>query len=160
MPATPYPKNRTGHRGYTIQFMAVEHITKIFASGFGAKQLAERGAPKQFYWPEFGDVNGAKNLIDAVLDRNLAKMQEAKSRYPEYDLGLDEYIDQVSSQTVGTVNVSVQVLKTVTYDKSGVVMDIALEENRASKVRQLVATFRRGPKTLARKILATKRPTI
>ncbi len=113
-----------------------------------------RAYPDKLFWPVYGDMANAKKLIDAVINEDIEAMQALKSMYPEYDLGLNDYLKRVRGQFV--IPPKAQLMKTITY-ANGIRLDVTLEEGTPETGAHLVGTIRRGGKTIARHIITTER---
>ncbi len=145
----PKAWQRKGHRGFLCENMSIQRILKIRKSGYCVKTLEPY--PDLMIWPKYEDMDGACKLIDAVIDENVPAMQQYIAQFPEYNLGLDDYIKKCKS--FGNVRV-IKNIKSIAYNH-GISMDIFTEKTTDGRI-QLKAAIKRGNKVLATKTLAKK----
>jgi hypothetical protein len=156
VPAGPSEKlwKRKGHRGWLMENCSMEQVIKIFPSSLTKHKLVQ--FPQKYVWPVYNDAAGAAMLVDAVMDRNLASIDTARVRFPEFDLGLDDYRASLAGKYRRTDTVEIKPLSIVRFG-NGLTCRTTLEVNKSAKTADIIATITRGERAIARKILASKK---
>jgi hypothetical protein len=138
------------HRGWMMFALSIEHVMKVCPSAFGKKKLME--FPSEFYWPVFGDWDGTKLLIDAVLARDVVAIERLNAKFPEFDFQLGEWFERLKAEHEQERAVVVRTLKSRSLG-IGRTHRIELETHRTTGQRSLVESVYRGSTRVARKVL-------
>jgi hypothetical protein len=147
-------KLRTGFRGYLIIRSNIEQCLKCSLQPFVQQAGHLSYAPKHLIWPEMDDSEGVQELISAVIDRNLPALKAIQSQYPEYNLGITEYIETLESEDVKRFPGGKRLLSTRPLPR-GLRLDVELATD-ARNITKIRAVIRRGNVEIAAKTLAKK----
>lgn len=150
---------RSSHRGWLLVNAPVEQVISIYPGPFAVAKLEALGVPLKFYWPAYGDFEGAKLLIDAVMACDLAAIGRLNARYPEFDFQLGEWFDALRAEAVKAASIMRRTLTSKVL-AHGLRMDAELETDTDTGVRTVVQCIYRGRKQLARKVLASDSPAV
>lgn len=145
------PWKRQGHRGYLIDNASITHRVTIIKSRL-CTHLLEK-FPDRMVWPSYGDLEGAKSLIDAVLDENESALASLVARFPEYDLGIDAFRKAIARRSTRPGK-RVQTIKRMEYP-GGLAVELTVE--RGASETTLAAIVLRGAQIIARKTLVKRK---
>jgi hypothetical protein len=144
-------KRRVGHKGWLLGKVVREGVISIEPCKWSVEKLAEY--PQPLIWPIVDDFAGARKLIDAVMDRNAEMMRSLIKRFPEYNLGLGDYVDRMEERAKKIASVHRKVIKRI--HKMGMDTEIAIVmDPEVRKEASLVITITRGMRLIASKVVA------
>ena len=144
-------KDRTGYRGWTLGNVHTDGVVKCWHSKYSAAKLSMYPSP--LVWPRLGDFNGAKALVDAVMNRDIVAVERLGSQFPEYDLGLGEWGKQLKTAYVAESANARRIIKKRLLP-NGRLLTLECVTNGDTGKRSLVACFYRGRTRLSEKTFA------
>lgn len=144
-------KDRQGYRGWTLGNVHTDGITKCWHSAYSAPKLS--AFPTPLHWPRIGDFNGAKALVDAVMDRDIVAIERLGAQFPEYDLGLGEWGKALKMEYVRQSGMSRKILRKRIFP-NGRMLTLECVTNGDTGKRSIVSAFYRGRTRLAEKTLS------
>lgn len=150
---------RSSHRGWLLIAAPVEQVVTIYPGPFALTRLEARGVPLKFYWPVMSDFEGAKMLIDAVMDADLPALLRLNARFPEFDFQLGEWFECLKRDAEKASRTLRKTLK-VQHLPHGLRMDVELETDTDTGLRAIVQIIYRGNKPVARKVLTQDVPAM
>ena len=142
---------KKGHRGYLLENLAIERVIRCGPNNFARAKLEASGFPLRFIWPIPGDLDGARALVDAVLDGDAPAIREAMAAHPGDDLGLRAHLVELEAKAPPVT--ARRVLRSRGL-ASGCRLDVELV--RVADAAELRAVIRKGDKTLASRRLARR----
>jgi hypothetical protein len=145
---------REGYRGWMLTQNAVDQVVVIRPTNFTKLSLiTERGYPEKFYWPRFGDFDGAKRLIDAVMAHDAVSIARLNAHFPEFNFHLGEWWERVKAAHAKASSIE---RRTLRCEPIGVgrTLRAELEVDRDNGTRTLRISVYRGNQRVASKVKA------
>lgn len=139
-----------GHRGWLIRNVPSEDIVRCQPSPYSKAKLA--AYPQPLIWPRLGDLKGGMALVEAVMTKDLPALEAMQAQWPEVDLGLGDWYQQLRKDFVAASAKSRTVLKE-RWLPNGRRLALELVTDGDTGSRQLVASFYRGRTRLTEKVL-------
>ncbi len=139
-----------GHRGWLIRNVPSEDIVRCQPSPYSKNKLA--AYPQPLIWPRLGDLKGGMALVEAVMTKDLPALEAMQAQWPEVDLGLGEWYQELRKAYVAASAKSRKVLKQRTLP-NGRRLALELVTDTDTGTRQLVASFYRGRTRIKEKVL-------
>jgi len=139
---------KEGYLGWVIMRTPTRRSMRIFHSGFAERNLA--GKPKVVWWPVLDDWEGAKHVVDLIMDDDRDGLFELTLRYPEHTFGFEPLLK--GHDRGGEIAERVT-LKSIIL-KRGHHMDIDLVEKLNGTV-ELHARIMRGGKAIVTEVVET-----
>ncbi len=146
--------NPLGHRGWVIQNVPTEDIVRCRPSTYAKNTLT--AYPQPLIWPRFGDLAGGRALVEAVMTKDLPALERMCAAFPDFDLGLGEWYDQLKKDFVAASAKKRTTLKERTLP-NGRRLTLELVVDSDTGHRQIVASFYRGRTRLTTKVLKEDR---
>lgn len=144
-------KRRVGHRGWVLDNRVLDAVVEISPGKWSKGKLTEY--PQFLLWPVLWDYDGGRQLIDAVMAKDLDMLRALVAQYPEYDMGLDTYITKLTRHQSRIAGVQRRVIKHIV--KNGITIETALVFDEPKRDMHIVLTMSRGLKLIHTQILST-----
>ncbi len=136
---------KIGYSGWVINRVPSKQAMRIFVAPFSRPHLKDK--PQTVYWPVLDDWDGAKRVIDAMMNNELELMNEFKLRFPEHEFGFEKMLEgHATDEEV----VERRVLKSIPLQRDHV-LNIELVKLVNENI-QVHAVLRRGPKALGSEV--------
>ncbi len=146
--------SRTGFRGWVLYRSEMDQCLRLSPGGFTKKYKHFAECPQRVMWPEMTDIDGACELISAIIDKNVAKLQIIADTYPDYDLGIADFLKTLIESNNARFPGGTRVIKSKSL-RRGLRLDMEVSTDKHN-VAHLRSVIRRGNKEIAAKTLAKK----
>lgn len=140
-----------GHRGWLVMNVPSEDIVRCRPSPFAKAKLADY--PQPLIWPRYGDLNGGKALVEAVMTKDLPALERMQAQFPDMDLGLGEWYQNLRKEFVAASALTRKTLKE-RFLPNGRRLVLELVTDTDTGHRQIAASFYRGRTRLTSKVLS------
>lgn len=148
---------RTGYRGWMLTNNSVDQVVMIRPTTYTKQTLiSDRGYPEKFYWPRFGDLDGAKRLIDAVMSHDAVAISRLNTHYPEFNFQLGEWWERLKEAHAKASKVQRTTLRSESIGV-GRTLRAELEVDHDNGIRTLRTSVYRGNQRVASKVIARGR---
>lgn len=146
--------SRTGFRGWVLYRSEMEQILKLSPGQFTKTYKHFEDCPQRVIWPEMDDIAGAEELITAIIDKNISKLQHIQSQYPDFDIGISGFIKKLSESNNARFPGGTRIIKSKSLTRGmRLDMEVSTDKNRVVHLRSVI---RRGNTEIAAKTLAKK----
>ena len=149
---------RAGHMGWMLNSVVVEQCISITPVQFSKAALLKKGYPDKFFWPVFGDFDGAKLLVESVMARDFDAIRALNARHPLQDFGLRDWIACELEQKKEDAALIVRVVKTIPQPR-GFSLEYVLEANSVTGERRLLRRLMQGKQRVAQETIASETPS-
>ncbi len=136
------------YRGYILYNCDVERMVRCDHSGFAKHKLKDY--PNKVWWPVPHDDAGAKEMVDAILARDIGQLRGLLADYPGHTFGFESMIPD----GIGAGDIIRHRHLSSRSLVRGYRLDVELVKLRGGDIVKRAA-IRRGGETIACKTLAT-----
>jgi hypothetical protein len=87
---------RVGHRGWMIAPYDRTMSLTAWPTGFAKRsRWGMKACPKVLHWPDIDDVQGCKECVDAVLNRDQKVLDTIAARFPDVRIGFEDFLQKL-----------------------------------------------------------------
>lgn len=145
-------KTREGYRGWILMKSGIDQALKAVLTGFATMKVKGQ-YPASIYWPDINDWEGMKGFIDAVMAKDIVLMETIQKEFPEYDLGINEFVERLKREGFDKFPGGCKIIRTQPLPRNmRIDTEIVTDKDNVMHIRNVI---RRRSEEIAVKILAS-----